>query len=178
MTVKQYRIKDLNVSESEDLPIVLKNGLAHLNLFASLQEDMLDVDVKLILDAVVLESGKEMDGNQLQQALHNALADVSSFSINAEVTGPLDNYNVKITSDLDRVLKNAIGKQIKGLSDEFQDKLRAGIQDKIKGPLGEATGSMSGLDNINQEIASRMKLGNDVSNSLIKGLGGTSKITF
>ena len=178
VTVKQYRIKDLNVSESEDLPIVLKNGLAHLNLFASLQEDMLDVDVKLILDAVVLESGKEMDGNQLQQALHNALADVSSFSINAEVTGPLDNYNVKITSDLDRVLKNAIGKQIKGLSDEFQDKLRAGIQDKIKGPLGEATGSMSGLDNINQEIASRMKLGNDVSNSLIKGLGGTSKITF
>jgi uncharacterized protein (TIGR03545 family) len=178
VAVKQYRIKDLNLSESEDLPIVLKNGLAHLNLFASLQEDMLDVDVKLILDAVALESGKEVDGNQFQQALHNALADVSSFSINAEVSGPLDNYNVKITSDLDRVLRNAIGKQIKDLSDEFQDKLRAGIQDKFKGPLGEATGSMSGLDNINQEIASRMKLGDDVSNSLIKGLGGKSKIKF
>ncbi len=178
VAVKQYRIKDLNLSQSEDLPIVLKNGLAHLNLFASLQEDMLDVDVKLILDAVALESGKEVDGNRLQQALNDALADVSSFSINAEVTGPLDNYNVKITSDLDRVLKNAVGKQIKDLSDEFQDKLRAGIQNKIKGPLGEATGSMSGLDNINQEIASRLKLGNDVSSSLIKGLGGKSKIKF
>lgn len=178
VAVKQYSIKDLNLSQSEDLPIILKNGLAHLNLFADLQEDMLDVDVKLILDAVTLEAGKEADGNQLQQALHDALVDVSSFSINAEVTGPLDNYSVKITSDLDRVLRNAVGKQIKDLSDEFQDKLRAGIQDKIKGPVGEATGSMSGLDNINQEIASRMELGNDVSKSLIKGLGGKSKLKF
>ena len=178
VAVKQYSVKDLNLSESADLPIVLKNGLANINLFASLHKGILDANVQLVLDAVTLEAGKKADGNQLQKALQDAMADVSDFSINAKVTGPLDNYDVNISSNLDRVIKNAVGRQLKALADEFQDKLRAGIMGKIKGPMEDATGSMAGLGDINQEIESRLKLGDDVSNTLIEGLGGKSKFKF
>ena len=64
-----------------------------------------------------------------------------------------------MTSDLDKVLKNAVGKQIKSLTNEFHTKLRAGIMDKIKGPMADTSNSMSGLDSINQEISSRLDLG-------------------
>jgi uncharacterized protein (TIGR03545 family) len=171
-TVERYRVKDLTLSDSADLPVVLKNGSANLNLVASLHENVLDADLALTMDTVSLAVVKKADGNQLQRALQAALADVSTFSINAKVAGPLDNYRVKMTSDLDRVLKNAVGKQVKGLTHEFQGKLRAGILDKVKGPMADTTASMSGLEDINREIASRLKIGNDVSNSLLKGLGG------
>jgi uncharacterized protein (TIGR03545 family) len=171
VAVEQYRMTNFKLSSSENLPITLKNGLAHLNLKAILHEDLLDADADLNLDAATLEIKKKAGDNQLQQALHTALADVSTFSVNAKVSGPLDNYKIKMTSDLDKVLKNAVGKQIKSLTNEFHTKLRAGIMDKIKGPMAGTSGSMSGLDSITQEISSRLDLGNNVSNNLLGGLG-------
>ena len=50
--------------------------------------------------------------------------------------------------------------------------------DKVKGPMADASGSMSGLDSINREIESRLKLGNEVSSSLLEVLGGKSKLKF
>ena len=132
--------------------------------------ELADVDVHLFPLGITLNS------NQLQQTLHAALADVSRFSVNVRVTGPLDHYKVKMISDLDRVLKNALGRQIKDLTNEFQDNLQAGILGKVKGPMADMSGSMSGLDSITQEISSRLSLGNDVSNTPLKSLGGKLKI--
>ena len=163
IAVQQYRVNDLKLSATDNLPLTLKNGLANLNLTASIGEEILDAHIQVTMDAAELETGNKTSGNQLQQALHAALADVSTFSVNARVTGPLDNYKVKMTSDLDKILKNAVGRQMKALTNEFQDTLRAGIADKIKGPMADTSDSMSGLDSITQEISSRLDLGNDVS---------------
>jgi uncharacterized protein (TIGR03545 family) len=171
-TIQQYHVKDFKLSDTDHLPISLKNGMANLNLMADLHQGLLEADVRLIMDAAVFETGKKPTDNHLAEALHTALADVSKFSLNAKVTGPLGNYKVKMTSDLDKVLKDAVGKQVNNLTNKFQDKLRAGIMEKIKGPMADTSGSMTALDSINQEISSRLGLGNDVSNDLLKGLGG------
>ena len=168
MAVLQYRVNDLKLSAADNLPLTLKKGRANLKLTAALQKDTLDAHIQVTMDAAELETGKKTGSNQLQQTLHAALANVSTFSVNARVTGPLDNYKTKITSDLDNVLKNAVGRQIKTLTNEFQDKLRAGILDKVKGPMAGTSGSMSGLDSINQEISSRLGLGNDVLKNQLK----------
>ena len=164
LAVQAYRVTDLKLSSAGDMAVTLKNGLAHLNLKAAINAGILDAGVDLVLDAAALEAGNKNDGNHFQQALQSALADISSFSVKAKVTGPLDDYKITMTSDLDKVLKNALGKQIKNLTTEFQDKLRAGITEKIKGPMAEASGSMSGLAGITQEISSRLDLGNNVLN--------------
>ncbi len=172
VAVQQYRVKDFKLSTSDNLPIALKNGLAHLNLRAALHGEMLDAEVQVALDTAVFETGKKTDGNPLAKTLNAALADVSNFSVNAKVTGPLDNYKLKITSDLDNVLKNAVGRQLKTLTNEFQDALQAGVLEKVRGPMADTADNMSALDSIAQEISSRLGLGNDVSNNLLKGLGG------
>jgi len=168
MDVQQYRVNDLKLSSADDLPLTLKNGRANLNLSVALKEEMLDAHIKMTMDAAELETGSKTSGNQLQQALHTALADISTFSVNARVTGPIDNYEIKMTSDLDKVLKNAVGRQMKALTNEFQDKLRAGILDKVKNPMADTSGSMFGLDSITQEISSRLNLGNDVIKNQLK----------
>jgi len=164
LAVQQYRINDLKLSADENLPLTLENGLANLNLTASIVEEVLDAHIQVTMDSVELEENNNTGGNQLQQALHTALTSVSTFSVNARVTGQLDDYKIQMTSDLDKVLKNAVGRQMKTLTDKFKNKLRAGISDKIKGPMADTTGSMSGLDSITQEISSRLDLGNDVLN--------------
>ncbi len=171
LAVQQYRVSDFKLSAADNLPITLKKGLAHLNLTAALVQDVLDADVQLTMDAAELETGKKTGSNPLQQALRGALASVSRFSVDAKVTGPLDNYKVKMTSDLDKVLKNAVDGQIKNLTNEFQGKLRAGILEKVKDPMTELSTRMSGLGSITQEITSRLDLGDKVSNNLLKGLG-------
>ena len=172
VAVQQYRVKDFKLSASDNLPITLKNGLANLNLMAVLHEELLEADVRMSMNAAVLETSKKTTDNHLAKALRTALADVSKFSVNAKVIGPLDDYKIKMTSDLDKVLKNAVGRQINALTNEFQDKLQTGILDKIREPMADTADSMSGLDGISQEISSRLNLGNDVSNNLLKGLGG------
>jgi hypothetical protein len=67
-----------------------------------------------------------------------------------------------MTSDLDRVMAKAVGKQINNLSAEFQGKLRAAVTDKVAGPMAEISGSMSGLDIVERELASRLKTGDVV----------------
>ncbi len=163
IAVQQYRVNDLKLSATDNLPLTLKKGLANLNLTASIDEEILDAHIQVTMDTAELEAENKTSGNKLQQALHAALADVSTFSVNARVTGPLDNYKVKMTSDLDKILKNAVGRQMKALTNEFQNTLRAGISDKIKGPMADTSDRMSGLDSITQEISSRLDLGNDVS---------------
>lgn len=165
--VKRYQVEDLTLSDSTDLPVVLKNGVAHFNLSASLKADVLDADIKVTMEAVRLAVAAKTDGNQLQEALGAALADVSGFFINARVAGPLDHYQVKMTSDLDRVLAKAVGKQVKNLSAEFQGNLRAAVMDRVAGPMAEIPGGMSGLEVVDRELASRLKAGNVVSGSLL-----------
>ena len=165
--VQQYRVENFKLSPSDKLPITLKNGLAHLNLTAVLRKDDLDADARGIMDAAVLETGETSGDNPLAKALDAALADVSKFSVNAKLAGPLDNVSVKMTSDLDNVLKNAVGKQIKNLTDEFQDALRAGVMDKVRGPMADTVDSMSAVDSIAREIRSRLDIVNEVLNNLL-----------
>lgn len=167
VALRQYRVENFKLSASDKLPITLKKGLAHLNLTAVLRKDDLDADVRVIMDAAVLETNKISADNPLVKALDAALADVSKFSANAKLLGPLDNVSIKMTSDLDNVLKNAVGKQIKNLTNEFRDELQAGVLDKVRGPMADTVDSMSAVDSITREIRSRLDIGNEVTNNLL-----------
>ena len=142
-------------------------SLAHVNLTAVLRKDDLDADVRVIMDAAVLETGETSGDNPLTKALEAVLADVSKFSANAKLAGPLDNVSIKMTSDLDNVLKDAVGKQIKNLTNEFRDALQAGVLNKVEGPMADMADSMSAVDSIAREIRSRLDIGNEVSSKLL-----------
>ncbi|MBW2514995.1 MAG: TIGR03545 family protein [Deltaproteobacteria bacterium] len=165
--VQRYRVEDFKLSTSDKLPVTLKKGLAHLNLAAVLRKGDLDADARVIMDAAVLETGETFGDNPLAKALDAALADVSKFSANVKLAGPLDNVSVRMTSDLDNVLKNAVGKQIKNLTNEFENELRAGVLEKVEGPLADTVDSMSAVDGIAREIRSRLDIGNEVLNNLL-----------
>ncbi len=176
--ITSYRLRDVALSAAKNLPIDLNNGLADLNITARLENDLLDAKIEMIMKSTELAVGTDADDNALLKALKSALADVNRFTLTAKVTGPLNDYLIKVTSDLDQVLKQALGRQVDNLTADFKDQLREGVMQKIKGPLAETNGSMSGFDGIADEIASRLNLGDSVTDILAKDLGGSPKIKF
>jgi len=177
-TIASYRLKGMALSEAKNLPIDLKTGLADLNVAATIKNNLLDAKIELIMKSTELEVGAGADDSALHKALRAALSDVSGFTVTANVTGPLNNYTARVTSDLDQVLKKAVGGQVKKLTAEFKDQLRQGIMQKIKDPLTDTNGRMSEFDGISAEIGSRLKLGDSVTEILAKDLGGSTKLKF
>jgi uncharacterized protein (TIGR03545 family) len=176
--ISSYRVSGMTLSEDKNLPIDLKNGMADLNISAALKNELLDSKIEIIMKSAELTVGAGAGDSTLINALKSALADVSRFKLTAEINGPLNDYDVRMTSDLDRVLKQAIGRQVEKLTADFKGQLRDGIMQKLKNPMAETNGSMSGFDGITDEISSRLNLGDSITDMLAKDLGGLPKIKF
>ena len=71
-----------------------------------------------------------------------------------------------ISSDLDKVLKSAVGQLVKKEVAKFQAQLEQRISAKLQGPMQQAQSSLSGLGGIETELANRLNLGDN----LLKGL--------
>lgn len=101
-----------------------------------------------------------------------------------DITGTIDTYNVKIASDLDRILQRAAGRMVRDLSNRFQKELSREISRQVNGPLQDLRGTYGGLNQINGDLTSRLTQGNDLLESLLKksispkGLPGGLKLPF
>ncbi len=161
----------LTLAAGPDLPLTLQQGSADLDLRATVAGQALEASLSARLQSLRIASGAQADAGALQQALQAALADVHGFSVKAGITGTLDQYEVQLSSDLDRVLQEAVGKQIRAQLATFEAQLQAAIMEQVNGPLAELRGSLGGLDGIAAELAGRLNLGKDLL-QLAKPSGG------
>jgi len=163
-----YGLQSIVVSTHPDWPVVLASGLADVTVSAELRGQAITATGNTELSSLVISAGKPDDPNPLTHALSEAVLDISSLSVQADVTGTLQDYNVQIQSELDRVLKNAAGKMVKNLSASFEKKLRAAISDKVTEPLKSLRGSLGGLDAIGGELTNRLTKENTLLKDLLK----------
>ncbi|MBW2023118.1 MAG: hypothetical protein JRI51_09740, partial [Deltaproteobacteria bacterium] len=98
----------------------------------------------------------------------SALKNISNFIVNAKVIGTLEEYDIKLSSDLDGVLKKSAGKIIAKQTEQLRQKLSKAIMDKVNGPLSDTAGSLSGLNGIQQELSKRLNLGSGLLGNLGK----------
>ncbi|MFH2043643.1 MAG: hypothetical protein ABIK92_00680 [Pseudomonadota bacterium] len=154
LQLKNYKIKAASISKSSSLPLTFEKGNADMDLEAILKKGIIDAAVKLNLNDVSMLSGDVSSG--YAKAVSSALKGVSKIDIKADIKGPVDNYKINISSNLDGLLKNAIGSAVKEQAALFQNKLRAGISDKVKGPVQEAKGSLAGFEGLESEIENRL----------------------
>jgi len=139
--------------------VTLSKALADLDLQASVSGQALAGTMTAGLKSARLTVGKQEPSNQFVKAIGSALSGVSAFTLKADVTGTLDQYEVHLTSDLDRVLKEAAGKLVQDYADRITKELEAAVMAKVGGPLSELKGSFSGLGGIGDELAARLTQG-------------------
>lgn len=162
----------LTIGEGSDWPLALRQGTADLDLRATVAGQALTAEVGGRLQSLQLALAPKADGGPIREAVGAALADIHGFSLKADVTGTLDQYDLRLTSDLDRVLQEAVGKQVRAQVAKFEAQLQAAIQEQVNGPLKDLTASLGGLDGLAGDLASRLNLGNDLLKQAKPGAGG------
>ncbi len=167
-----YQLDALKIG-GEKAPIALTRGLADVTVKAALAGPTLQATVDSAVRGVQLQAGKELAPGPVGEAIAGALADVKAFRMKASVAGTQDQYDLQVDSDLDDVLKEAVGKQAKAQVAKLEGQLRTAIDAKVAAKLNEVKGNLGGFDGLLQDLAGRANLGQDVLKSAAAGaLGG------
>lgn len=156
LSASGYRIKDLSLSENKDLPLALKEALGDLKLRTELRGEALDATLSAALQSVQMTTGETGDTGPVAKALAAALPGVRGLHLEARVAGTLKEYAVHLSTDLDRVLKDAVGKQLHEQMARVEGELKAAIAEQVAKPLGDLRASLGELDGIGAELAARL----------------------
>lgn len=162
-----YRIQDLAVSKQASWPVTVTRGLADLKVRAAIQGEAVKANIRSDLRSLDISAGTDGESNKLTRALSSAIEAVSALDVEADVVGTLRDYDLRIRSDLDKILRQAAGKLVKDLSAGLTKDLSAAIQDKVQGPLKELTQRAGGLEALEGEMAKRLTQGNDLLGGLL-----------
>ncbi|MGD9851754.1 MAG: TIGR03545 family protein [Nitrospirales bacterium] len=165
---KGYKLTDVVLSKDDKWPVALTSGLADVTVRTELDGAQLRAQGGASLQRLQIMAGKEGDTNPLTQSLSSAVRDVSQLSLEADVTGTLTQYDVKISSDLDRILQDAAGKMVNDLAATFGAELQTAISAKIAEPMQQLKERMSGFDGMAKELTQRVSQHNDMLKSLLE----------
>jgi len=169
MKMRGYKIKGVELAGGSALPMELRQALLDVDLAALIEGEAMDAEVSAGLSSVEMASTKQEMG-PLERAVASAISGVKGFKLKASAIGTLSDYDLKLSSDLDGVLKGAVGKIVADQSAEFEKRLRAGVLERTKKPLEELGGSFAGLESIERELGARSGL----TNKLLEEIGEAS----
>ncbi len=113
---KGYELSNLALSKDAKWPVTLTSGMGDLNLNAELKGQALTAHGVGNLRSLHISAGKQGDTNPLTKALSSAVTGVSQLALQADVTGTLEQHEVTVSSDLDRILQDAAGKMVNELA--------------------------------------------------------------
>ena len=123
--IRGYALKDVVISEKETMPLTLAEALTDLDLKTVLKGENIAATIDAALTSTRLSSGSATkQAGALNQAIQSALAGISSFQVNADIKGTLDSYDIHLKSDMDAVLKDAVGQVVKTETAKFEKQLK------------------------------------------------------
>jgi uncharacterized protein (TIGR03545 family) len=147
-----YRAEGMVLSSSKEFPISLKDGLMDIEVKGLRRPEGLQAKLLASFKSVHISAGREEDGGMILASLRNALSRVSAFSLAADISGAPGNYDVQVSSDLDRVFKDAIGRTVQEQSSRLEKELKAAVQTKTDEKLKDLKASLGGLNSFGANI--------------------------
>lgn len=147
-------LQALRLSDQPSLSLTLKRGLADLSGSLELDGEALQMSLQSQFQQVVLEALAEQD-NALAQALADTLEQVSRFGLDLTLSGTLDQPSLHLQSDLNRLLAQAAGNQLRSQIDALQGQLTEQLQGAIGDDLEELQGLAGQLRGLEQLLGER-----------------------
>ncbi len=166
MNLNALQVMDVSLTDSKAFPVTLNKASTNVDLTAFLEGNQIDARIEAALNGVKLSSSTSDDAGLLIQSMGAVLSDVKQVTGTADVKGPIDNYQINIKSNVDDVLKSAIGKTVKKAAAKLEKELTQAVLSKVKGPLGQTSKSLGGFGGLRNELTRRLNSGN----GLLKGI--------
>jgi uncharacterized protein (TIGR03545 family) len=161
LRLRGYEARDVKLAESATLPVSLKEGLADLDISATLEKGGLTARITAGVRSARLAAEKREErpglAGRVDDAIRSALAGVTSLSLTAEISGTPEKFDLKIRSDIDEVLKSAVGALVRDQMAGFEKGLQEAVGGEVAGPLEKLNLGVKGLDAIGLELDSLNK---------------------
>jgi uncharacterized protein (TIGR03545 family) len=168
LRLRGYEARGVKLVASKSLPVDLAEGLADLDISASLEKGAFAARITAGVRSarLVIGQGEERQGlaGRVDGAIRSALAGVTSLSLTAEITGTPEDFDLKVRSDLDEVLKSAVGGLVRDQLAGFEGDIQKAIAGEVDGPLAKLGAGLKGLeavgldlDALNKKLAELLK---------------------
>jgi uncharacterized protein (TIGR03545 family) len=171
LSVKKMAISDLVLSDDAKFPVSLKRALADVDVRAVLRGHNIKANIDAAFSGVKLHSNPTDKKALVAKVVSSALSGVKNFKAAVEVHGTIENYDVKIKSDLDQVLKRSVGSIARKEYAKLEVKLKQAVFAKVNRPLKDSKRNLGGFGNIGDELNKRLGSGAEL-------LKGGLKLTF
>ena len=142
--------------------LVLSDAAVDLDATAQLKDGMLQGKLGAVFKTVKLSADLKDSPGELQKILMVALADVRHFSLNAQLQGSQQEYDVELHSDLDELLRGAMNKQFRARIDKFVAQVKTQLDAKVQNARREREDKLGDLSNMGGVIEQRRKQAGDV----------------
>ena len=159
LLVQKYGLDHLELGDPENLPLAISKALADVSLNLDLAGPKLNALAKARLEDVQMAVEKA-SGSEMTRALADALASVTHFALTALVKGNDPDYTARIDSDLDPLLRKAVGQIIATATSKLESQLHAAVAEKTQGPLKDAQNQLGSLAGLTDEFSQRIDFGN------------------
>jgi uncharacterized protein (TIGR03545 family) len=141
MGLKQLALAGVSLSDNPQLPLLLEKGIADINANFKVDGDNLSGSVAgLVKQASLLVAdmldNSEATNNPTTQRLASALKGVNKLVMNMNVNGSVDDPIVKLKSNLDSILGDVLGEELKGRLKEVEGDVKTKLQAKYGDELG------------------------------------------
>jgi uncharacterized protein (TIGR03545 family) len=157
LKLRGYQAQQLNLMKSDAFSLKLAKGLADFDLSSIVSNGAIDIDFAAALKSTKLEVNTPAESGPVVRAISSTLTGVSSFSLNAKVSGNLDDYTMKLSSDLDRVLKDSVSAQLKDQIAKLEQELGADIAARLSGPIEQAKNNLGDFAPLGDELEKRLQ---------------------
>lgn len=160
------KLDNLKLLDSKDIKILMEKALVSMSLDVNIKGDNLDATINANIGSVSFSGMSEKE--IISNILNEALGEITKFNLQAKISGKTDDYKLSISSDIDNIMKNAMDKVIKNQMAEFEKRLKDEIAAKIDIPLKGLQSEFISLNNIENELKSRLDIGSELTEKLKK----------
>jgi uncharacterized protein (TIGR03545 family) len=125
MALKQLALSGVSLSQSPDLPLQLEKGIADISANFGIDGDTLKGSAKGLVNQAKLLVANAAADNKTANLLAAALEDVSRLVMDLSVNGTVNEPAIKLKSNLDSILGDVLGAELKAKLGEAEDELKA-----------------------------------------------------
>jgi uncharacterized protein (TIGR03545 family) len=145
IAVRAYKAENLTLSSAASLPVKMQEGTMDLELTGRRDAGKMLARCAVQVKNARLSAGGGVFGGAFANAIRSALARVSAFTVTADINGAPDKYHVRLSSDLDKVLRDAAGSVVREQRDRLEAELKKAVQEKTGAKLAGLKDAMAGL---------------------------------
>lgn len=157
LSVKNSQLQNLVLSEGGSLGMVVNQALLNFDANASVKAlHELNMNLNGVfskLDLALMEGA----GAGWQKTLSESLTSLQELTLNGSAKGPLQDPQLKISTNLNGILKQALSAELKQQANTVRGQLESELDQSLQAQLGPLEGEVGALGGLSGEAGSRLK---------------------